>query len=110
MTDLSSLIDRTLEKVGFEGASETISDSDSDKALLGLKSAHYELDSEGLLRWTMSDIPSVLEEPYVMLGAYYIGDDFGMPQSDKIYLRAMKQIRAYVMVDSASAPVPTENF
>ena len=110
MADITTLKSRTLEKIGFEGASETVSDSDSDKALIGLQSAHYELNTEGLLRWTMNDIPSQLEEPYVMLAAYNIGGEFGLPQSDTLYLKAMKQIRAFVMTEKSSQPAPSESF
>lgn len=110
MTDLSTLTNRVLEEVGVEGATEPSNYEDEQKALRGLKSAHYELDSEGLLRWTMSDIPSALEEPYVLLGAFYISNSFGQPQDGVGYARAMKQIRSCVMVDSANAPTPSENF
>lgn len=110
MTDLTALTNRVLEEIGVEGATEASTYEDEQKALTGLKSAHYELDSESLLRWTMSDVPAALEEPYVLLGAFYSSRAFGMEQDAIGYARAFKQIRAYVMTDSADAPTPSESF
>lgn len=110
MADITLLVGRALEKIGVEGATETPSDADTDKALIGLKSAHYELVTEGLTRWTMSDIPSELEEPYVMMAAFYIAPDFGMPADINMKLLGMKMVRSYIMTPKADAPAPADYF
>lgn len=110
MADITALIQRTLEKVGLEGATETLSSEDRAKALTALKSAHYEFSGEGVLRWTMSDIPSEIEEGYVMVAAFYVAPDFGFMADINLKLAGMKLVRAYAMTPKADAPAPAEYF
>lgn len=110
MADIYNLTDKVLQRLGVLGAEETASDVDKDKALEGLKSAHYALSGEDLLRWTMSDIPNEMTDPYVSLAAFNIKNDFNAQVGAEIPALAMKQVRNYVMAIKADAPAPAEYF
>jgi hypothetical protein len=110
MAELSDLVTRTLEKVGIQSGFETVSADDQEKALTSLRSAHSELSTENLLRWSVNDIPTELEEPYVMMAAWYAGPDFGFPVDIAVHELGLRQIRKYAMTPKASTPVEAEYF
>lgn len=110
MADIYNLTDKVLQRLGVLGAEETSSDVDKDKALEGLKAAHYALSGEDLLRWTMSDIPDEMIDAYVSIAAFNVKNDFNAPVGAEIVGIAMKQVRNYVMAVKADAPAPVEFF
>jgi hypothetical protein len=111
MAEITELVTRTLEKVGIQSAWETVSAADQNKALQALKSAHFDLSGKGLLLWSVNDIPEELEEPYVLMAAWYAGDEFGFPQDPlKTYELGLRLVRQYTCVPKPVTPVEAEYF
>jgi len=111
MAEITDLVTRTLERVGVQSAWETVSAGDQNKALQALKSVHYDLSGKGLLLWSVNDIPEEITEPYVLMAAWYAGDDFGFPQDpSKTYDLGLRLVRQYTSVPKPDTPVEAEYF
>lgn len=109
MATVTELARRVLGKLKVLDAVETPAAADLAKAEEKVRAAHALLKAEGLLRWTLADIPDYAEEPYVLLGAFLAADDFATLKEPDWLVIGMRQIQRGVhvaIVDDSTA----ENF
>ncbi len=74
-----------------------------------LRSAHYALSAEGLVQWTLADIPRELEEAYVLCGASIAAQDWGAPASPTWFADGLRMVQTYVHIP-ISGPRTVEDF
>lgn len=98
MASLDDLGTRVLRKLKVLGANETPSPEDLALANEKLRTAHYALEVERIVRWTLNDIPPQVENAYVLLGAYEAADDFTVPKEPTWFLQGMRQVQAWVHI------------
>jgi hypothetical protein len=78
MATQQELATRILRRLKVLDPLETASPEDLALASEKLRAAHYLLSAEGLLRWTLADIPPFAEEAYVLIGSALAADDFSV--------------------------------
>lgn len=71
---------RALRKLKVLGATETASSEDLELAVQGVRDAHNLFSGQGLLRWTLDDIPEDVDLGYVLMAAFFMAPDFVQPQ------------------------------
>jgi hypothetical protein len=98
-----------LHKLKVLDPSQAASASKLVKALEKLSAAHYALRAEGLVRWTLQDIPEEVQEAYVMLAAALAADDYGAPANPGWGPGGLRMVQAFVHVP-IGGPVRAENF
>lgn len=109
MATQNELATRILHKLLVLDPQETASAADLQKALEKLRAAHYTLRGQGLVRWTLADIPPEVEEGYVLCGAALAADDYGAPRDANWWVNGMRMVQAFVHVP-LSGPSYVENF
>ena len=81
-----------------------------DLATQAVMSVHQDLAARGKVRWTVFDIPPHVEDPYVMLAAYSLAPEFGMPANKVDAREAEVAINRYIALPSSGERVPVEYF
>lgn len=94
---------RALRKLKVLGATETASPEDLELALQGVRDAHNLFDAQGLLRWTLDDIPEQADLGYVMVSAYFMAPDFVQPQEGSWASGGLAAIQSYVNLPTSGA-------
>lgn len=97
VTDLAI---RALKKSGNLGAQETANAADLQLAKEKIKATHQAVKIEGLLRWTLSNVPAYAEEPYVMMTAFLLQPEFQQPQDPSLWSMGLRQIQRGVNLPS----------
>jgi hypothetical protein len=96
---LNALASRLLHKLQVLDRAAAAEGADLDKALEKLVAAHGVFKSEGLVQWTLADIPLEVEEGYLLMGAALGADDFSAPAPNPAWPQmAMRIVQAYVHV------------
>lgn len=80
MATLNQLGTRVLQLLQVVAANEAPDPADLAKAVEKLKAAHYAFGVQDLAPWTLRDIPTFAEEPYVMMAAFRAATDFEAEQ------------------------------
>lgn len=109
MATISDLAKRTLQKLQVLAAGETPEAEDQELVVNKLRAVHAYLREEGLLRWTMQDIPDYAEEPYVMMAAFLAQEDFGRTVLPANWSGGLSLIQSAVSLPS-TGPVRAEYF
>jgi hypothetical protein len=96
---LNELASRLLHKLQVLDRAEAAAGADLDKAIEKLRAAHGVFKSEGLVQWTLQDIPEDVEEGYLMMAAALGADDFAAAAPNAAWPQmAMRILQAYVHV------------
>lgn len=103
------LATRILRKIKVADPQDAADPDDLAVALEKLQAAHFALRAEGLVRWTLADIPPEVQEAYVMCAAALAAEDFGAPVAPDLWLRGLRLVQAYVHIP-ISGPSYVENF
>jgi hypothetical protein len=105
----NELATRVLHKLKVLDPSQAASASKLAKALEKLSAAHYALRSQGLVRWTLQDVPEEVQEAYVMLAASLAADDYGAPANPGWGQSGLRMVQTYVHVP-IGGPSCAESF
>lgn len=92
----SELAVRALRKVKVVSLYETADPEQLSVAEEAITEAHGVLQAQGLLRWTLSDIPQAVEVSYVSMAAYLMADDFGRARDPAWMAQGMTQVQTFV--------------
>ena len=99
---LSALANRLLVKLQVRDKADppvAAGDADFDKAVEKLRAAHGVFKGEGLVRWTLEDIPEDVQEGYVLMGAALGGDDFAAAAPNPAWAQmGMRIVQAYAHI------------
>lgn len=96
---LNALASRLLHKLQALDREAAAEGADLEKALEKLVAAHGVFKSEGLVRWTLEDIPVEVEEGYVLMGAALGADDFAAAAPNPAWGQmGMRIVQAYVHI------------
>lgn len=109
MATQNELATRILHKIRFLDPDEAAEGRDLEKGLEKLQAAHAALKVEGLVRWTLADIPVEVQEAYVLIAASLAAEDFGAPADPSWGLRGLRMVQAFVHVP-IGGPSSAENF
>ncbi len=90
-----------------KGAMVLSADDNANQAVL---SVHQDLAARGMVRWSVFDIPTALEDPYSYLAAYQLAPLFGLPPSDKDRVEAEQSIARYIALPTSGERVHPEYF
>ena len=71
---------------------------------------HAGLDARGKARWTVFDIPTYIEEPYVVLAANLLAPEFALPVDQAAGLQAQRELAQVISLPSAGGPVVAQYF
>jgi hypothetical protein len=80
------------------GLRATPSGDDLAKGLEKLQAVHYTLRSQGLVRWTLNDIPEEVQEAYVLMGAALAAQDYGAPADPSWGIAGLRMVQTHVHV------------
>ena len=109
MATIDELGTKVLQKLGVVAADEAPEPSDLAKAVEKVKAAHYAFGVQELAPFTLSDIPTYAEEPYVQMGAFLAAYDFEkQPDASWAALSTTELQRAANL--KTSGIVPAEYF
>lgn len=103
------LATRILRKIRVVGLRAAPSGNDLQLALEKLQAAHYALRSQGLVRWTLADIPEEVQEAYVLLGAALAAGEYGAPADPSWGVAGLRMVQTFVHVP-IGGPSAAENF
>ena len=104
------LATRILHKLRVLDPRETADADDAVRALEALQEAHFALRGDGLVRWTLNDIPPEVQAAYVMLAAFLCADDYASPVDvSQFWMRGLRMVQTFVHVP-LSDPGYVENF
>lgn len=96
---LNALASRLLHKLQVLDKAEAASGADLDKALEKLVAAHGVFKSEGLVRWTLEDIPVEVQEGYLLMAGALGADDFASAVNGANWpVMGMRILQAYVHI------------
>lgn len=109
MAAIRDLAPRVLRKLMVLAAGETASAEDYELAVEKLKAVHSYLEIEGLVRWTMQDIPMFAEEPYVSMAAFLSANEFERSPDPGMWEIGLRQIQSGIALKS-SGTTYTEYF
>lgn len=98
MATQAQLATRILHKLRILDPLETESSEDGALALEKLKAAHYTLKAQGLVRWTLADIPDFAEEAYVLIGAYLAADVFSQVKDPEWMVMGVRIVQSGIHV------------
>jgi hypothetical protein len=98
MIDIDTIALGALRKIKAVSGPEPAADEDMDIARHKALSAHSAIAVQGLLRWTLRDIPDDLLEAYILLTAFFAADDFTLPKDATWWPQGMGMVQAYVQV------------
>ena len=93
--DLAPRVLRKLRVVGLYDIGEA---EETQAAIQAIHDAHAMLQTQGLLRWTLQDIPTAVEAAYVMLAADMGAADFVVPREPDWRPAGLALVQAYVNV------------
>lgn len=105
----NELAARVLHKLKIVDPRQVASADKLAKAVEKLQAAHYELRSQGLVRWTLNDVPEEVQEAYVMLAAALAADDYGAPANPTWAPAGLRMVQTFVHVP-IGGPSCAENF
>lgn len=101
MTTLNDLSIGALKKLQVLGVDETASPEDLELATQKVRSVHAFLKAEGLLRWTLSDIPDYAVEPYLLMAAYLGAPDFQVERDPAGWTTGLRMVQSAVNLPNA---------
>lgn len=102
----NELAARILHKLRVLDPLEPAKPDDLVKALEGLEAAHSAFKVEGLVRWTLVDIPEEVQMPYVLMGAALCASDYGAPADPGWSTGAMRAVAAFVHIPIGGPSYP----
>jgi hypothetical protein len=103
------LATRILRKIKVCAPQDAADADDLAVALEKLQAAHFTMRAQGLVRWTLADIPPEVQEAYVLCGASLAAEDYGAPVAPDLWLRGLRMVQAFVHVPITGASY-VENF
>ena len=109
MATMNELATRMLQKLGVIEASEEPAAADLQKAVEKIRAAQYALEAEGLVRWTLADVPNYAQEPLVMMAAFLGADDFKQERDPSWMAQGLTMVQRGVN-NSRVSTVHTEYF
>jgi hypothetical protein len=90
---------RLLHKLQVLDKAEAAEGADLEKALEKLLAAHGVFKAEGLVRWTLADIPVDVQEGYLLMAGALGADDFASAVNVSTWPQmAMRLLQAYVHI------------
>jgi hypothetical protein len=95
-----------LHKLKVLDPRQTASADKLAKAVEKLQAAHYLLRAQGLVRWTLNDIPEEVQEAYVMCAAALAADDYGAPANSSWWSAGQRMVQTYVHVPIGGVSYP----
>lgn len=110
MATVTQLATRVLGKLKILDPTESPNAADLAKAEEKIKAAHALVKGEGLLRWTLADIPDYAEEPYVLIAAWFAADDFNSPKDPEWVALGVRLIQRGVHQEIANDDYTAEHF
>lgn len=106
---LNALASRLLHKLQVLDRAADADADDLDKALEKLRAAHGVFKSEGLVRWTLEDIPEDVREGYVLMAAALGADDFACAAPNPAWAQmGMRVVQAYVHIPRSGPRIPVD--
>ncbi len=87
---------RALRKLKVIGATETAEAEDLELAIQGVRDAHNFFSNQGLLRWTLDDIPEEVDLGYVLMAAFFMAPDFVQPQEASWATGGLGTVQSFV--------------
>lgn len=106
---INELAARVLHKLRVLDPLEPAKPDDLAKAVEGLEAAHNAFKVEGLVRWTLADIPPEVQMPYILMGAALCASDYGAPADPAWGSAAMRMVASFVHIP-IGGPSHAENF
>lgn len=103
------LATRILRKIKVCDPQDAPDADDLAVALENLQAAHFALRAEGLVRWTLADVPNEVQEAYVLCGASLAAEDFGAPVAPDLWLRGLRMVQTFIHIP-ITGPSYAENF
>lgn len=82
---------------------------DLAKAVEKLEAAHFTLRAQGLVRWTLNDIPEEVQEAYVYLGAALAAPDYAAQADPTWGAQGLRMVQTYIHVP-IGGPSTAESF
>lgn len=80
------------------------------KAVEGLEAAHALLKAQGLVRWTINDIPPEVQMGYILMGAALCASDYASPVDTSTFLAAgLRMVQTAVHVP-IGGPTSVESY
>ena len=110
MATVTQLGTRVLGKLKILDPTETPNAADQAKAEEKIRAAHALIKGEGLLQWTLSDIPDFAEEPYVLIASALAADDFNAPKDADWIALGVRLIQRGVYLPIPDNFAQAENF
>lgn len=96
MATKRELAPRVLRKLTVLAAGESADAADIELVEQKLDAVHAALETRGLLRWTLNDVPASAEEPYVFMAAYLAAPEFQRALDPSLWSSGMREIEAAV--------------
>lgn len=81
-----------------------------DLAAEAVLAVHSDLTARGKARWSVFDIPSAVEHPYVVLAANILAPEFGLPVDDRSGLMAMTRLAQIIALPLTDEVLAVEFF
>jgi hypothetical protein len=81
-----------------------------DLATEAVTAVHADLAARGKVRWTIQDIPTAGEQPYVLLAAFKLAAEFAVPPNPNDYLWAEKSIARLIALPTSGERVRAQYF
>lgn len=106
---VNELATRILHKLRVLDPVEPAKPDDLAKAVEGIQAAHNAFKIEGLVRWTLVDVPPEVQMAYILMGATLCASDYGAPADPSWAPAAMRMVQAFVHIP-ISGPSCAENF
>lgn len=98
-----------LRKLTVLASGEPGEASDLELAQEKLRAVHGYLKAEGLVRWTLNDLPDFAEEPYVMMASFYAAPEFMQAPNPTFWAVGLRQIQSAITLPSGGT-VYTEYY
>lgn len=106
----NELAARILHKLRVLDPQEPAEPDDLAKAVEKLEAAHALLRAEGLVRWTLQDIPPEAQEAYVLCGAALASSDYASPVDTSTFFAAGRRMVQTAIHVPIGGPTSAECF
>lgn len=106
---INELAARVLHKLRVLDPLEPAKPDDLVKAVEGVEAAHSAFKVEGLVRWTLVDIPDEVQMAYILMGAALCASDYGAVADPNWPTAAIRMVAAHVHIP-IGGPSCAENF
>ena len=91
MTTATDIVNRALARIGVKTPDNAVDAAILDKATDALTDLHANLFQRNIINWYVASIPSHSVGPMVDELAWYLRDDFSVPDAKKVSLQAAQQ-------------------